>query len=69
MKNVAVLVSDGNSNIEEAKTRVEALKAQEQGIEMYVAQVGPEPGTDEVSAIASDPDQLHVVSIPSEEEV
>ena len=68
-KNVAVLVSDGNSNMLEGRTSAEAAAAKAAGIELYVAQVGLEPGIEECHEIASDPDSLHVVRAPTKEDV
>ena len=69
VRNVAMLVTDGYSNINEDNTRDEARRARQEGIEMYVVGVGENPNFGELNQIASDPDSEHVFRLGNMREV
>lgn len=62
VKNVAVVVTDGGSNIQQAQTVAKAQQARNAGIELFVAAYGNYQMS-EINDIANDPDSSHVVQI------
>jgi len=67
--NVAVVVSDGNSNVASDRTLTEAEAARRRGVEIFAVSVGQESNAAEMAGIASDPDGEHLLSMRSENEV
>ena len=65
VRNVAVLISDGNSNVDSANTVPEANMARSQGIDVYAIAVGSNPNLPELNDIANDPDSEYVIKLPS----
>ncbi|KAI0210897.1 Collagen alpha-5(VI) chain [Lamellibrachia satsuma] len=69
VRNIAIVVSDGNSNVNKGNTVREADRAREKNIEMYVAAVSNTVNMGEVNGIANDPDSTHVVRVRSQNDV
>jgi len=69
VKNIAIVVSDGNSNINSDNTATEARVARQRHIEVYVAAVSDSVNMGEVNDIANDPDSTHVVRIRGQNDV
>lgn len=65
VRNVAVLISDGNSNINADNTVPEADRARSQGIDVYSVGLGRNPNLPELNDISNDPDSEYVVRLPS----
>ena len=65
VRNVAVLISDGNSNINADNTVPEADRARRQGIDVYSVGLGRNPNLPELNDISNDPDSEYVVRLPS----
>jgi collagen type VI alpha len=63
VKNVMVVVTDGNSNVQQQNTVPEANNARQRGIEVFAVGIGPEVNPTEISAIASAPTAGHVVYV------
>ena len=58
--NIAVLVSDGDSDVRVSDTQTMARALRDEGVEVYVVAVGGNPRIGELNGIASDPDDAHV---------
>ena len=67
--NIAIVVSDGNSNVRSERTQDEAKVARQRHIEMYVAAVSDSVNMGEVNGMASDPDSTHVVRVRGQNDV
>ena len=67
--NIAILVSDGDSNIEPLKTQEAAEELRNAQAEIFVVGVGPNPRIGEINGIASDPDNTHVFYMKDSSEV
>ena len=65
VRNVAVLISDGNSNVNNDNTVTEANSARSQGIDVYTIAQGTSPNLPELNDIANDPDSEYVIKLPS----
>jgi hypothetical protein len=63
-QNIAVLVTDGGSNVLSNMTLPEAANAKQRGIEMYVVGAGTEVNLAEIYGIASNATLDHVVLFP-----
>ena len=61
--NVAIIVTDGFSNVNPEQTIPEATKAKDQGIQLYTVSLMQEYNLAELNAIASDPDNNHVIIV------
>ena len=68
-QNVAIVVTDGRSNVNQANTVAEANMARQRNIEMYVAAITDHADMGEVNGIANDPDSTHVVRLRNDGEV
>jgi len=69
VRNVAIVVSDGNSNIYPDRTIPEADTARQRGVELFAVAVGQQSNTREMAGIASDPDSEHLLSMRTESEL
>ena len=69
VRNVAIVVSDGNSNVDADRTLTEAEAARQRGIELFAVAVGQRPNAAEMASIASDPDSEHLLYMRSENEL
>ena len=69
VRNVAVVVSDGNSNVASYLTIPEARAARQRGIELFAVTVGDSANVVEMAGIASDPDSEHLLSMRNEREL
>jgi collagen type VI alpha len=69
VKNVMVVVTDGQSNVQQANTLPEAAKARQQGIELYSVGIGMDVNVAEIDGMASDARQSHQVYVRSPSEV
>ena len=69
VRNVAIVVSDGNSNVLADRTIPEADEARRRGIELFAVAVGQQSNPSEMAGIASDPDSAHMLSMRSENEL
>ena len=69
VNNVAVVVSDGNSNVDSHRTLAEAEAARRHGVEVFAVAVGQQSNAAEMAGIASDPDSEHLLSMRTENEV
>ena len=69
VQNIAIVVTDGKSNVNSVNTRTEADNARKRNVEMYVAAVTTRANKGEVNAIASDPDSTHVVYVENNNKV
>jgi len=69
VRNVAVVVSDGNSNVDSDRTIPEADAARQRGIELFAVAVGDRSNAAEMADIASDPDSEHLLRMRSESEL
>jgi collagen type VI alpha len=58
-----VVVTDGQSDVQQQNTVPEANNARAQGIEVYAVGIGPAANTAEISGIASSPTASHVVYV------
>ncbi len=67
--NIAVVVSDGGSNINQGNTLVEAAQARSRGIDIYSVAIGENPDMAEVNGIATDPDSDFVLRMRGATEV
>jgi len=67
--NVAIVVSDGNSNVLPDRTIPEADEARRRGIELFAVAVGQRSNPSEMAGIASDPDSAHLLSMRTEDEL
>lgn len=66
--NIAILISDGYSNINRDQTTVSALMAKQDGITMMAVGIGKNGDVDrsEINAIASDPDSQYAFLLEDE---
>ena len=69
VRNVAVVVSDGNSNVAAHRTIPEAEAARQHGVELFAVAVGENSNTGEMAGIANDPDGEHLLSMRTENEL
>jgi len=69
VRNVAIVISDGNSNVDSDRTIPEADVARQRRIELYAVAVGRRSNVAEMAGIASDPDSTHLLSMRSENEL
>jgi len=69
VRNVAIVVSDGNSNVAADRTLAEAEAARQRGVELFAVAVGQRSNPTEMAGIASDPDSEHLLSMRSENEL
>jgi len=69
IKDVAIVVSDGNSNVESGRTLSEAGEARRRGVELFAVAVGQQSNMAEMAGIATDPDSTHLLSMRTENEV
>lgn len=63
VRNVMVLVTDGQSNVEPEKTIPEAGFSRQDGIEVYVVGIGNDINPNEIDGIASDPKAKHEIFV------
>ena len=61
----SVLVTDGQSNVDEDRTTAEAAEARRRGIELYVVGAGDDVNVVELDGIASTPKSEHVLMMTS----
>jgi hypothetical protein len=61
-RNVAIVVTDGWSDVQSAMTVPMADVVRQHGIELYAVAVGANPNMTEVSGIANQPVDDHVIS-------
>jgi collagen type VI alpha len=69
VKNVMVVVSDGQSNVQPASTIPEATSAKQQGIELFAVGIGQDVNVAEIDGMASEPRQSHMVYVPTAADV
>ena len=62
IRNIAVVVSDGGSDLDTHLLVQEAYQAHTGGIQIYAVGVGKRVNKQELSIIASDPDEAHVIA-------
>jgi collagen type VI alpha len=67
--NIAVVVTDGGSNLNRNNLAGEARNLRNRGTEVYVAALTDRPDMGEVNEIATDPDANHVVRVRSANDV
>ena len=67
--NIAILVSDGDSNIDSHKTQEAAEELRNAQAEIFAVGVGPNPRIGKINGIASDPDNTHVFYMKDSSEV
>ena len=63
VRNVAILISDGESNVNKFNTVREAEQARNAGIELFTVASGANIDLNEMNAVASDPDSEHVYRV------
>lgn len=63
VRNVMVLVTDGQSNVEPENTIPEAGFVHQDGIEVYVVGIGDDINVNEIDGIASDPKTSHEIFV------
>lgn len=68
-QNIAIVITDGRSNVNQGNTIPEADRARQRDVEMYVAAVTDQADMGEVNAIANDPDSTHVVRLRNKNDV
>lgn len=66
VQNVAIVMTDGRSNIKMAETLVEADKAKNENIRLMVVGIGAKMDAVEINGIASDPDSDNTFQLPGE---
>lgn len=59
--NIAILLTDGNSNLQQERTIAEAVNARQRGVQMYVVAMGTGINADEINGMASSNITDHVV--------
>ena len=69
VRNVAVVVSDGNSNVAAERTLAEAEAARQRGVELFAVAVGQQSNGVEMAGIASDPDSEHLLSMRTDDQL
>lgn len=67
--NIAILITDGKSNVNADKTVREAESVKDDDIELYVMAIGDAPNMVELNEIASDPDSEYVRAVSSPQDV
>ncbi|KAH3775135.1 hypothetical protein DPMN_176532, partial [Dreissena polymorpha] len=60
--NIAIVVTDGRSG-DRVLTTSEAQKLRNQGVQVFAVGVGPNVDTTELNAVATDPDNTHVLTV------
>ena len=65
MPNYAIILTDGNSNINPATTVPEAISDRVQGIHLMVVAVGEDINRQELEGIASDPKDENIFTVDS----
>jgi collagen type VI alpha len=65
VKEVMVILTDGQSDVQQQNTIPQAVAAQKQGIEIYTIGIGPEANSAEINGMASAPTAQHTVYVPS----
>lgn len=63
VRNVAIVVTDGYSNINEGNTVPEAKDAKDGGIDIFVVALGEGPNFREINDMSSDPDSDYVYQL------
>ena len=61
--NFAIIVTDGNSNVESDRTIPEAIENRIAGIHQIVATVENDPNNLEIKGLASDPDTANIFNV------
>jgi len=61
-RNVIVVVTDGQSNIDATQTLPMANASRQQGIELFVVAIGDNPNMEEINGIANQPTRDHVIT-------
>jgi collagen type VI alpha len=69
VRNVAILISDGESNVNKFNTVREAEQAKNAGIEIFTVASGENIDLNEMNEVASDPDSEHVYRVRDVNEV
>ena len=67
--NAAILISDGNSNVNKDNTVVEAVRAMDAGVEMYTVAIGENPNRREMVECASGPAQDYAYELPGWDQI
>jgi len=67
--NIAILLTDGHSNVQQENTQTEGDAMRKKGVEVYVAAIGDQPDMVEVSGLASEPKNSHVVLVSDAQDV
>ena len=63
VRNIAIVITDGRSNVNQGNTLREANRARQRNIEIFVAATTYKADMGEVNGIANDPDNTHVVRL------
>lgn len=63
--NIAILLTDGNSNVQPERTVAEAVNARQRGVQMYVVAMGTGINAGEINGMASSNVTDHVVYAPN----
>ena len=63
VQNIAIVVTDGQSNVQPDRTIPEAQAVRQRGIEVFAVAVGEQAKMSEINAIASSPTSSHVVAL------
>jgi collagen type VI alpha len=69
VKNVIVVVTDGQATVQPQNTIPEAAQAKQKGIEMFTVGIGQYVNVAEIDGMASDPKQGHMVYVPGPSDV
>lgn len=69
VKNIMVVASDGQSNVNQPNTIPSANNARQQGIEVFSVGIGTDVYKPEMEGIASQPTQTHTVYVPTSADV
>ena len=69
VRNIAVVITDGFSNIQRFNTAKEATNAHNIGIDTYAIGVGPDVDRNELNQIGSSPDSSHVILLRTARDV
>ena len=67
--NVAIVVSDGESNVRRENTQPEARRARQRAVEIYSLAIGERPAMDELNGMATEPHAEHVLRARTEADV
>jgi len=65
VRNVAIVVTDGYSNVDEFNTIPEATRAKDNGVDVYTVAIAESPDLREMNDMASDPDSEFAYRLPS----